>query len=103
MPRIVNWEEFTKLPTGTVFWEYRPDIFYNPGIVVEWIDHGEGVVDFFSLDLDPSYYRSLVSEDKIFFLESVGRWGAYDYDQLFCVLDDSEVREFSETLTNPPL
>ena len=95
MPRIVNWTEFTQMPVGTIFWEYEPEIYYNPGVVHEWIDRGEGVVDFFYWSLQPWF---AYPEEELAFGDSVGRWGTYDYNQLFCVLDDDDRERFSELI-----
>ncbi len=88
MPRIVDWEEFTELPVGTVYWEYDPVIFINPGVVHKWIDHGEGIVDFSFYSLRPWV---AMPEEEVVVCEAISRWGVYDYDQLFCVLDDGDI------------
>ena len=93
MPRIVDWEEFKKQPPGTVFWEYQPEIFTNPGVLVEFIDYGEGVVDFWMIGLTPWLEHSCIDKERdgnIAFADSQCRWAAYDYDQLFCILDDND-------------
>jgi len=95
MPRIVTWTEFTALPIGTIYWEYEPEIYYNPGVVAEWIDRGEGIVDFFSWAITPWF---AYPERELAFGDAPGRWGAYNYDQLFCVLDDDDRERFIEML-----
>ena len=86
--KIVNWEEFIKLPVGTVFWEYEPHAFWNPGVVREWLDVDGVISDFFMTCLLP-YWNW---EDEVPELNTAWtRWACFDKDQLFCVLDDEDV------------
>ena len=101
MPRIVDWEEFKKQPPGTVFWEYQPEIFYNLAVLTEFIDHGDGVVDFWMIPLNPWIEHSCFDEERegnIAFADTQSRWGSYDYNQLFCILDDDDKNLFVKRL-----
>ena len=88
------------MPKGTVFWEYKPEIFFNFSVLVEFItneDRGE-ITDFWRISLDPWRDYSRVDGGELLVADSWDRWGAYDYDQLFCVLDDDDVKLFKSRL-----
>ena len=101
MPKIVDWVEFTRQPPGTVFWEYEPEIFINPGILVSFIDRGEGIRDFWMISLTPLIEHSTFDDEhegNIALADAQERWGVYDYDQLFCVLSDNEKHDLVKRL-----
>jgi hypothetical protein len=95
MAKIVGWDEFTKMPPGTVFWEYEPEIYYNPAVLCKFIEHDGEIRDFSSISLAP--WRCL-PEDDIEVCGAWGRWGLYNYDQEFCVLDASDINEMISTM-----
>ena len=95
MPRIVDWDEFKTMQPGTVYWEYQPEIFYNPAVLRNFIEYDGEIRDFVYTSIVP--WRAL-PEDELEICCSSGRWGVYDYDQLFCVLDEDDVKDLITTL-----
>jgi len=96
MPRIISFDELVAMPKGTLYWEYEPEIFYNMAIFVEpIIREGEECSDFWLIDLAP--WRCL-PEDELEFANGLGRWGVYNREQLFCVLDKDEIDLFKSRL-----
>ena len=96
MPRIISFDELVAMPSGTLYWEYKPEIFYNMAIFVRPIVRDEeDCSDFWLIDLVP--WRAY-PEDDLAFADALSRWGAYDREQLFCVLDKDEIELFKSRL-----
>jgi len=97
--KIINLEEFLKLPSNTLFHKYTPQVF--GGLQVKACDPFDNYApSFYVKDLYGFTEGSVCSEtnsdiiDSGSFkwdLNSVGRDGMYDYDQLFCVYENDDV------------
>ena len=93
--RIVDWDEFKHMPPGTVYWEYQPEIFYDPGVITEFLTHDGEISDFRYVSMRPDYDRP---GRDLFIGGCTSRWGMYDYDQQFCVFDDDDVSDLIRTI-----
>ena len=103
--RIVDREAFLAMPAGTVFSKYEPCIFGNLEIKGESNANAQGVlIDFWSQDLvgalqadtteefEEACDHAAAGESIQMDLESQGRDGLYDRDQLFAVWEPDDVR-----------
>ena len=93
MPRIISFDELVAMPKGTLYWEYEPEIFTGMSVFVRPITHegNQGPSDFWLISLVPWKAFDRVRSGELLFADSIERWGAFDFDQLFCVLDDDDM------------
>ncbi|WP_278438339.1 hypothetical protein [Pseudomonas oryzihabitans] len=109
--RIVNRQAFLAMPAGTVFSKYEPCMFGNLEIKGESNANAHGVLtDFWSQDLagalqadsteefEEACDRAAAGESIQLDLESQGRDGLYDRDQLFAVWEPDDVRALIQRL-----
>jgi hypothetical protein len=97
--RIVNFEEFVKLPVGTVYSYWEPEIatgLYRRGDICH--DTNGKPIDFYESNLIAwKYYYG--SRDTAPFVDlTPGRWGLYDYDQLFVIYEEADIAKIAEGL-----
>ena len=97
MIKIVNLSDLLKQPIGTLYWEYKPEIFYNMAIFMGQC----GELDFWNIPLDPEILHNEGHDGDIVLADGITRWGCYDYSQLFAVADSDEVRDFIRVLRSP--
>lgn len=100
--RIVTRDEFLKLPKGTLFAKFQPNVFDDYCIKDETI----GDIDFFysplwpQLDTEDSNQTDLMLDELIndpnlskpVVYNNLFRDGCFDEDQLFAVFDASDVK-----------
>lgn len=94
--RIVTWDEFVKLPNGTVFSYWVPSC--PEGLYVR----GDTIMDYDTLEVRDFYKFSLIGD---YFDEGGGhldfdysRDGMYDYEQQFLVYDAADVATITKVL-----
>jgi hypothetical protein len=102
--KIVDFFEFAKLPEGTIYMHYKPEITWGlekRGKMLYRDAHypnvGNEPSDFFYSDILP-YIRE--DGDGIHWEHDdiQSRWGAFDFDEQFLVLDDEDVKKIIEML-----
>ena len=98
--KIVTWEEFRELPTGTVFQKYEPNCFEE--VLIK--DDNCGDFDFFYSDLDSlEIAEDETTERKSFEklnngdcvnkeFETTCRDGLFEYDQLYAVWSKEDIK-----------
>lgn len=105
--RIVNHEEFMKLPVNTLYSEYKPCVFSGLKIKVS-----SSCLDFAYLNLigNIDSYNSEDFFDKLhdagkddsvslkLDFEAYSRDGMFDHGQLFAIYEDEDVRQLTVTL-----
>lgn len=109
--RIVDREDFLAMPAGTVFSKYEPCIFGNLEIRGESNANSQGVlIDCWSQDLAGALQADTTEEFEEacdhaaagksvqMDLESQGRDGLYDRDQLFAAWEPDDVRALIQRL-----
>jgi len=92
--KIVGFDEFCRLPVGTVFSYWKPCIvagLYRRG---EVISRDGGPQDFFEASLIACSYNG--DAPAVDLIES--RWGMFDYDQQFLVYEAAEIEVIAEGL-----
>jgi hypothetical protein len=95
--KILSFDKFVMLPSGTIFSYYTPcmcDGLYRKG---NSIKHPDGVFrDYFEASVTPF---CLQGDDPV---ESAieGRWGAFEYDQLYAVLEQDDIDDVISILTS---
>lgn len=110
--RIVNKQEFYKLPNGTLYSEYRPCYFSGLQIKNETIFDGDRPVDFFyedligNVDADSSgdFFDILekCEKDKSEFnldFDCGSRDGLYEEDALYAVYNTDEIIALSNKIS----
>lgn len=95
--KILNLQDFLKMPSGTVFRKFEPCIY--DGICIK--KHSINTIDFCYVgtdfvDGDGQYVNLETGEFKMEYI--VGRDGCFDEDQLFAVYDKSDLVELIEVL-----
>jgi len=101
--KIVSFEEFLKLPTGTVYQEWKPHIM---GEVCIKQDSTNLKSDFFysNITIQPSLpgedQDAICKFDFFGFVhdDTISRWGMFDEEQLFLLYDDIDVDKMIEML-----
>lgn len=103
--KIINLEEFLKLPANTLYHKYTPQIFGELEIKVN--DPGEWEPSWIAQDLfgfaegntgDSSNSDIIDSGEFRWDLDSTCRDGYYDYNQLFAVYDKEDVQRLISQL-----
>jgi hypothetical protein len=103
---IINLEAFLKLPSNTLYQKYEPQVFSDLEIKVN--DPGQWEPAWLALSLwgfTEGAICSGTNSDIIYNgkfrwdLESIGRDGYYDHDQLFCVYDKEDVQRLINQLS----
>jgi hypothetical protein len=92
--KIVEFEEFCRLPEGTVFSYWEPCIssgLYRRGAVISF---DGGPRDFYETSLKAESYNG--EPPVVDLVES--RWGLFDYDQKFVVYDKDDIAVIAEGL-----
>lgn len=102
--KIINREEFYKLPSGTLFSEFQPDIFTGLKIKYDTWDAGEKPYDYVELDLigNIKAYSSdqfdLLMDEAVegkstlqLDFESAGRNAYFDEDQLYAIYERDDI------------
>lgn len=92
--KIMDFFEFAALPKGTLFSYYDEDLIRTSGLYAkgETLSYGHegdtpGPRDFFLIPLVPGCYNG---ETPV--LDGImERWGLFDFDQKFAVLEDADV------------
>ena len=96
--KILTFEDFAALPPGTLFSYYEPTIctgLYRKG---ETIADSTQAIDYFETSLIPMSWNG--EEPPI--LEAVeSRWGEYEFNQLYAVLEPADI-ETLRSLLPPP-
>ena len=102
--KIVDFYEFAKLPPGAIYLHYKPDIlwgFEKKGSTLyrdaDYPNVGNEPSDFFYSDILPY----LVADGDGLHWEHdeiPSRWGVFDYDDQFMVLDDEDVENIIQML-----
>lgn len=107
--KIINLEEFRKLPEGIIFCKCAPCYLGSPQIKGRTLDG-----DFVCASLTDNVYfeRSSDELDAIYddaiekgaefrlYFESFGRDGLYEKDQLFAIYDKLDITQFISALAN---
>lgn len=107
--KIVNLEEFRKLPEGIIFCKCAPDYLGCPQVKGKTLD-----ADFVCASLtDNIYFESHSGEIADIFdkainngtefrldFDSFGRDGLYEKDQLFAIYDKLDITQFITALAN---
>jgi hypothetical protein len=104
--KIVNLDEFRKLPSGTIFLKYEPCVFEDLQCKGETTD-----VDFYAANI--SYWPDCTGSDDFFYkfedsqncgvsvkmdFDSTGRDGCFEKDQLFAVYEKNDVEMLIDKL-----
>lgn len=95
--KILNFKEFCALPEGSIFSYYEPAIctgLHRKGRTISW--DGEPR-DFFEAHLVPQCWNG--EHPAVDNVES--RWGLYDEEQLFAVLEDDDIQAIRDMLASP--
>ena len=104
--KIVKKEDFLKLPIGTLYSEYEPDMIHGLFIKQESVEGSRGhFIDYFFIDL-VACVPSQGADSRIVFLTeklSTGesfdviyegkRDGVFDDDQLYLIYEEKDVRD----------
>ena len=85
--KIVSFDEFLKMPQGTVFSYYEPTTCRDLVIKGESIYDGEEPIDYFETYLMP-YYCSAKDQMEVGIKT---RWGEYWYDQMYAVYEEADL------------
>ncbi len=89
--KLVNWDEFVKLPNGTMF-QYKGEGNNNIYIrhdVIEADLHSSGVIDFYKQPI--GFIEDII--DETFDLEwGIVRDGLFEYDRQFIVYEREDVK-----------
>ncbi len=95
--KLVDWEDFCEMPDGTVFSIYESNGYPTEGLAVRrQVIHNDqgGAIDFFFTSLVPEA-RPIEPPDDIGLAVELdftpGRWGVYDYDQLFAIYESDDL------------
>jgi hypothetical protein len=95
--KILNFKDFCALPAGAIFSYYKPAVcteLNRKGDTISW--EGEPS-DFFEAHLVPQCRND--ARPTVDNVES--RWGLYQQDQLFAVLEDADIQTIRDMLTLP--
>ena len=102
--KIVNYNDFVKLPIGTMYSETEPCIFGEIKIKHETINEGN---DWFyqsfqnnieyENDFVESYDKCLVEEVSLDF-ETLQRDGMFDYERTFAVYSQKDIQDMIDKL-----
>lgn len=93
--KIIGFKEFTALPEGTIYSYYEPHHCYGlfrKGQTI--MGDGGKPIDYFEADLVPS----AMNLDPMAVDGMEGRWGLYEYDQLYCVFEAADVAALKSLL-----
>lgn len=94
--KIVTFDEFVKLPKGTVYCEWEPAVASGLFVKDESITFdGDAPRDFFTQPLLP---RHDGDPDVVIFPDYGERWGMYEFDQLFAVYEANDVARLIDLL-----
>jgi hypothetical protein len=101
---IVSYEEFIKLPSGTMYCETEPCIFGDIRVKGDTInDRKDWYYQSFQDNLDydndfaESYDKCLVEEVSLDF-DTLQRDGMFDYDRAFAIYSKEDIRQFIKAL-----
>jgi hypothetical protein len=112
--KIVNKKEFYKLPIGTVYADFEPNIFTSLKIKLENCFDNKGIpFDYFYRDLLVNVKANSSNEfhdildsaiaDKTSFaldFELIERDGCYDENELFAIYESEDLKGFISQLSN---
>jgi hypothetical protein len=104
MMKIVDFFEFAKLPPGTIYMRYEPEIvrgLEKKGATLyrdsNYPETGNEPSDFFYSDILP--YVMADGEGIHWEHDEIpSRWGLFDFDEMFMVLEDEDVKKIIEML-----
>ncbi len=100
--RILNRQEFLKLPKNTVYSKYKPCFFGAFEIKMDTWDNDflvQEIAGAIECSETSDFISKLESNEHIKMdFDSVGRDGLYEDEQLFAVLDDEDVKSLIERL-----
>ena len=110
--RIVSFDEFVKLPPGTIFSYYEPMVLrglYRKGESINGTS--ESPTDYFECSIIPDCGefsdcmlvaggQSVHPSPAVEMIE--GRWGTFDNEQLYGVYDEPDVEKIIEILQSKP-
>jgi hypothetical protein len=98
--KIISFKEFAKLPSGTIFSYYDPNIFLGLWRKEETIydksigfDDDYGAIDYLQRSLLPYH----LTDDEI----EIGgkeRWGEFSWDQQYAVYEEEDLKTLKELL-----
>jgi len=95
--KILNFKDFCALPAGAIFSYYQPAIctgLHRKGKTISW--DGEPH-DFFEYHLIPQCWNG----NDPTLDDTQTRWGLYEYEQLFAVLEESDIQAIRNMLPLP--
>lgn len=95
--KILKFDEFIKLPKGTIYSYYEPCLcvgLYRKG---DSIKHPDGIFrDYFEASVVPFCEQG---DDPV--VDGIeGRWALFEYDQLYAVFDADDIMEAVSMLTS---
>lgn len=104
--RIINRDEFLKLPPNTIFSKFDPNVFYMPLIKLDNV----GDNDFYYTPISGDLYCNILDEDEVIegmirkgekamlVFDTEYRDGLFDEDQLFAIWDKQDVKRLIQRL-----
>lgn len=105
--KIVNFETFRKLPPGTIYCKYEPQVFRELEVKDETLDYGDflcacltGWVDSNGSDdtTEILYEAEKTGESFDLEVDCYGRDGMFEEDQLFAVYEKKDVEQLIQAL-----
>jgi len=105
--KIINLQEFMKLPSGTVFCKYKPCVFGDICIKGDWVTDTDFVYASLTGEIDCTGSNDMI--DKLFKYEKTGesfnldldaytRDGLYEKNQLFAVYEKRDIAQLVKKL-----
>lgn len=95
--KILNFEDFCALPEGAIFSYYEPSICTGLCRKGRTILHQGKPIDFFETYLWPQCWNG----DAPIVDDIESRWGEFQYDQLFAVLEENDIQVIRNMLDAP--
>ena len=101
--KLITFDEFVKLPEGTIFSYYYPVIFVGLWKKGETIyfkeDEMNDPTDYFQISLLPGYWSNPPkNENEVISVGIKERWGEYDYSQKYCVYEKEDIETLKSLL-----
>ena len=93
--KILNYEEFVKMPPGTIYSEYEPchtNGLFRKGDSIQYDDGFIG--DFW---LEP-VIAGCMNGDPPSMQGMIERWATYDYDEMFTVYEEDDLDYMKQLL-----
>ena len=93
--KILNFEEFIKMPEGTIFSEYEPCIVGGLWRKGENLPEHDGIIsDFWKTPILAECCNGNHPEVT----DCQERWATYDYDEQFAVYEDEDLNAMRELI-----